>query len=231
MNKFFALTLAAFVCSALAAPQPGINDEASQFAFIADDKVETENLSAERRIFSDFCLQARDEVTAHIKANINKGASYLFKEVSEQILDSAAKINEREKVAIANGQKLVEEDARNTVQATGGVLNAFVDGIKSGFHEKFEAVKGLLTKDNVREQVFNGCDDILDNITPKLEAKLAETKNELSQSVSDEATKTLIQETDLSNVGCLVTSRFSKLARSCQKLKEISPETLKSLGL
>lgn len=230
MQKLLIICLAAFVGAASAAPFSEVNDEASQLAMFEVDEVETKALGQEKAIFGDFCLRARDDVKQYMRSSVNSNIARIFQLMVETAAQVSEAIGQANHAAIEQGTAKINEDARQIKSAVGGVASATVVTGRAQIMDVIQRLKEQVTMENLKEAASDVCLNIAMKLKPDMEKKLAAYKKEILGTPEGKQYAELFAKTRFDNLGCVTTSRLSKVATGCNMVRTLAPSLTEFFG-
>lgn len=262
MNKFAAIILLAFIGCVLAQEHTETNieddEEYSALSLIPDDDEEVRYLSKENKIFSDFCVQSRDEIKKFLQESANTAAAGIFDAIFSSIGDVGKELIMVERDAITKGADLikrnvvaepddvlpskseVKENLKENAQrmslvqaatnAVKVVIHAVIEATKTQVFMRIALLRSRLDGETMRTQIDEACKAVSYDLQRRIENKLTSAKSEIRASGS-KAQFDAIAKLKPEQVGCLSTGRVNKVTKFCDVLKLAGSAIFPMLGL
>lgn len=234
MYKHALVALFVFAAVAAVRAEDIYDDEMSQLSILPDDDAEVAGLTPDTQVFSDFCIESRDEVKNFVKGLANGAASSVYGYLFSSTNDAGAAVLDAEKESVASGANSIEnapqdpasaqEQARTLLglvaNAVGVVRDAIVRTAKTHVQERIEYLKSLANPDTLREMVGDVCHSLTLDLRRKLDSKLTQTKNALKKSAAaSPQIAEAVGKVRLENVGCVTVGRVAKVVKACDALR------------
>lgn len=233
-------------------------EEFSMMSVIPADDEEIAYLTNDNRAFSDYCIQARDDIKNFMRSSAHGAAASVFDTLFTQVNDVGSDLLQAESSALKEGTELIQqhsvpqsdaatpevkENLEETVEnlsliqtvskAVKVVINAVIETAKSAAFQRFAMLRAQLNGDNLKEKLNDACSTISLDLQRKLESKMQQTKNSMRASAGKPGAPTMetIQKARYDNVGCLTTGRVGKIVKFCDFLRVAGPTVFPLLGM
>lgn len=237
-----------------------LSEEESSAAGGAGEEI-PENMPKEHFYFRDFCVGAQDEIKSFIVGKVNGAASDVYtilltsaSDVGAEVLRASAEAvtqgtnmieeaKEKEPVASNDVQENVEKITENMSQnpsllqrvssAVKAVITAAIDAARALVFQRLTELKEQVGTENLKLKIEDACSAVTNELQPRLNAKLTESKNQLKKELVDEDAAFLnsLQSATTNSVGCTLSGRVWKVAKFCDILKVAGPMIYNLAGI
>lgn len=224
------LALAACVLAVAASPMPEVDEEQTELAMFESDQVETAALKGDYRIFADFCLSIRDQTQIYLKEKTNENVFHVFNKVMEVIGDMIDSVRKSNEVAAEEAAKIIKDDALQVKRALGGVIGATAGTGKEKAMNALEDLRQMITQQNLIESLNKACESFNYKFKSKVESQLASFKSAHLKQSDKQDYRSLISGVRLGNLGCVTTSRITKITLGCGIYMTILPTVRELFG-
>lgn len=261
MNKLVILmaVVAALIGSSAANGADEDVEDYSEMRIMPSDAAETAGLTGDSQIFSDFCIQARDEVSQFIEQSVHGAAASVFDAFFTSATDIGTEVLRAQSSAVNEASALIKESAVEQTpgvvskeeakenleqnvenlsliqamsQAAKVVINSVIEAAKSQVFTRLALLRSKFDSDSLKDKITEACGSINFDLIRRLDSLMTSTKSSIKQSLSKSQAALLdvISKTRTENVGCLTTSRVAKIAKFCDVLRMAGPSIYMLLG-
>lgn len=257
MNPVAILSGLALVACARAAPapdqqhnwldaRPAYQDDSfpeeqyARAALVPDNDEEVEHLVPEHQIYSQFCIDSRDNTKLYLRDSANSAAASVFNILFNSLTNVADGVLEAQKEAIEEGAKNLtqvglaqpqEADVEAQAEpeperANESLIGSFRSAVRNVFHvivksaaseayKQLETLKANLSAGTLKETVDQACQSVSYGLKGQLESDFELAKSGLARSASAKMRAQIIG-TKLDQVECVTSRRIVKVANFCE---------------
>lgn len=211
------------------------------------------NAKKEHLFFKDYCTQSTDMLKAFLKQKVGGATASIYgvifnsiNEIGSEVLQAQAQAtqegtslldgsNPEAAAASSDGEGSSAEELSyigKVKNAVGLVASKMYSTSKDLIMQRMAALKENYSPAVIKATIEDVCVSISGDLQRKLESKLAETKTQLKKELgkSEPEMLTFIQKAKMSDVGCTLTSRVSKVSKACDMFKLVGPSIASAFG-